>query len=101
VPLPRWDPHWAFLWNGRYGDDSLKEKQRPMDRFQRRCIDRGASVLEDAKSTSPLQETMQTVANYLRAITEVVPRDQRKDLVVDWKAVVLSNIVRFEEGGSG
>lgn len=95
VPLPLWDPRRAFLWNGHGGDDSLEEKQRLRDRFHRRCTERGVSTFQDAEFTSPLQEIIQKATNYLRAITEVAPRDQRKDLVAGWREVVLENIALF------
>lgn len=36
------------------------------------------------------------MADFLRAMVEVVPRDQRKDLVPSWRATVLENIARFD-----
>ncbi|KAI0837592.1 hypothetical protein F5Y06DRAFT_287790 [Hypoxylon sp. FL0890] len=96
VPCPRWNPRRAFLWNGQDGEASLAEKQRLWELFTARCEERNmASFLEDAKFTSPLQEAMQYVANFLRAIVEVSPRDQRKELVPSWRATVLENIARF------
>lgn len=39
---------------------------------------------------------MQTVGGFLCAIVEVVPRDQRKDLVPSWRATVLHNVAAFD-----
>jgi hypothetical protein len=52
-------------------------------------------MLEDARFTSSLQESMQKVADFLRAITEVTPRGQRADFVNGWKKIVLRNIKKF------
>ncbi len=39
---------------------------------------------------------MQKVVYYLRAITEVAPRGQRKELVDGWKAIVLEHAAKFD-----
>lgn len=51
--------------------------------------------MEDANFSSPLQESMQKMADFLRGITEVVPWDQSEELVPGWKLTVLDNIARF------
>jgi hypothetical protein len=96
VPFTKWNPRRSFLWNGQNNEESVNEKQRFLELFTQRCKDRGLDVLEDAAYSSPLQESMQKVADFLRAIVEVAPRDQRKDLVPNWKATVLENIARFD-----
>lgn len=52
-------------------------------------------LLDDAAFASPLQEAMQNVADFVRAIVEVSPRDQRRDLVASWRATALENMARF------
>ncbi|KAI1414052.1 phosphotransferase enzyme family-domain-containing protein [Hypoxylon sp. FL1857] len=97
VPFQQWNPRRAFLWNGQDGEGSMTEKKRLWELFTARCKERNiASFLEDAEYTSPLQEAMQRVADFLRAIVEVSPRDQRKELVPSWRATVLENIARFD-----
>ncbi|KAK0383956.1 hypothetical protein NLU13_8045 [Sarocladium strictum] len=97
VPYIEWNPSRAFLWNGRDDDDdSFDEKQRWMKRFEECCRERGAEYLvEDAKFSSPLQESLHKIHNYLRAIVEVSPRGQRQDLVQGWKNTVLENLAAF------
>lgn len=96
VPFTKWNPRRSFLWNGQDNEESGNEKQRLLGLFAERCKERDIPVLEDANFSSPLQESMQKVADFLRAITEVAPRDQRKDLVPGWKATVLENIACFD-----
>ncbi|KAH7304161.1 kinase-like domain-containing protein [Stachybotrys elegans] len=95
VPFTNWNPRRSFLWNGRDDERSLSEKQRLGDIFARRCAALEVSLLDDASFASPLQEGMQMVADFLRAITEVSPRGQRQDLVLDWKTTVLDKIGLF------
>ncbi|KAI1137197.1 phosphotransferase enzyme family-domain-containing protein [Hypoxylon sp. FL0543] len=96
VPCQLWNPRRAFLWNGQDGEASMAEKKRLWELFTARCEERNMTAfLEDTKFTSPLQEAMQSVADFLRAIVEVSPRGQRKELVPRWKATVLENIARF------
>ena len=96
VPFTNWNPRKAFLWDGQYSEDSKNEKQRLLGLFTQRCKERDVAIWEDATFSSPLQESMQKVADYLRAITEVVPRDQKKDLVPNWRAALLENVARFD-----
>ncbi len=96
VPFTKWNPRRSFLWNGRDDERSADEKQRMMRLFSERCTERKkTSLLEEAGFTSPLQESMQEVADFLRAIVEVAPRGQRHDLVQAWKATVLRNMEPF------
>lgn len=95
VPFTKWKPRRAFLWNARDDADSVNEKQGCLDLFESRCVEKGVKILQDAAYASPLQGSMQTVANFLRAITEVAPRDQRQDAVQGWKNIVLENAPRF------
>ena len=96
VPSTKWNPRGSFLWNGQDNEESAIEKQRLLGLFDQCCKERNLSVLENAAFSSPLQESMQTVADFLRAIVEVVPRDQRRDLVPSWKAIMLDKIASFD-----
>jgi hypothetical protein len=95
VPFTKWDPRRALLWNGRTDDESAAEKQRLLRLFNERCVERKVKLLEDVNFVSPWQESMQTVADYLRAIVEVSPRGQRQDLVPSWKEKVVQNLEVF------
>lgn len=95
VPFTKWNPHRSFLWDGQSTEESKIEKQRLFKLFSQRCKQQGVTILDDAEYTSPLQESMQTVTDFLRAITEVAPRDQRKEFLPLWRATILENIARF------
>jgi len=95
VPFTTWNPRRAFLWNGHDDDASGAEKLRLIKIFEERCKERNISLLEDVEYSSPLQESMQKVADFLRAITETAPRGQRAEFVEGWKMVVLRNVGRF------
>ena len=75
-PFPIWDPVRAFLWNGKDGDESYREKYRLRDRFRALCKEEGADFLKDEKFTSKLQETMHQVTNTMRIIVTLIPRGQ-------------------------
>ncbi|KAG9684549.1 hypothetical protein KCU95_g12899, partial [Aureobasidium melanogenum] len=86
VPFTRWNPSRAFLWNAQENDTSLAEKTALMERYEKRVKERGLGYLIDhAKFTSKEQESMQTAANFLRAIVEVCPRNQARGSVMGWK----------------
>ena len=95
VPFQQWNPRRAFLWTGQAGEEGAREKARLQLLFTERCKERGVALLDDAAFTSPLQEAMQNVVDFVRAIVEVSPRDQRKDLVPSWRATALENVARF------
>ncbi|KAF4987517.1 hypothetical protein FDECE_15392 [Fusarium decemcellulare] len=95
VPFTKWNPRRSFLWNGRVDATSEVEKKRLLGLFTQRCKEKDNSLLEDPNYTSSLQKSMQEAADYLRAIVEVSPRDQRQDKVQGWKETVLENIARF------
>ncbi|RFU35763.1 hypothetical protein B7463_g540, partial [Scytalidium lignicola] len=95
VPFTRWNPTRAFLWNARDDADSGAEKERLLSIFKERCKERNVEILEDAQYSSTLQEAMQTAANFLRAIVEVVPRGQKGDLVRSWKDILLKQLEVF------
>ncbi|KAJ4307411.1 hypothetical protein N0V84_012758 [Fusarium piperis] len=95
VPFTKWNPRRSFLWNGLDDATSFDEKQRLLGLFTQRCKEKDNSLLEDANYTSSLQESMQKAADFLRAIVEVAPRDQRQDQVQGWRETVLENITQF------
>ncbi len=95
VPFTKWKPRQSFLWYGRDDEKAAGEKQRLMRMFVGRCAERKVSLLEDAEFASPLQESMQKVADFLRAIVEVSARGQREDLVQGWRATVLQSMEPF------
>ena len=95
VPFQQWNPRRAFLWTGKAGEEGAREKAWLQLLFTDRCNERGVVLLDDAAFTSPLQEAMQNVVDFVRAIIEVLPRDQRKDLVPSWRATALENMARF------
>ncbi|KAK7398064.1 hypothetical protein QQX98_012572 [Neonectria punicea] len=95
VPFTKWNPRRSFLWNGLDDITSLDEKQRLLGLFTQRCKEKDNSLLEDANYTSSLQDSMQKAADFLRAIVEVSPRDQRQDQVQGWRETVLENIAQF------
>ncbi|KAM0424898.1 hypothetical protein ACHAPT_009954 [Fusarium lateritium] len=95
VPFTQWNLRRAFLWNGLDDATSMVEKQRLLWLFTQRCKEKNNSLLEDANYTSSLQESMQKVADFLRAIVEVSPRGQRQDQVQSWRETVLENISQF------
>ena len=95
VPFTRWNPSRAFLWNGQDDENSLPEKRRLYEVFLDRCKTRGISIPNDAAYSSPGQGAMQEAATFLRAITEVAPRDEKANLVGEWKDEVLRRISFF------
>ncbi|KAI1390356.1 phosphotransferase enzyme family-domain-containing protein [Hypoxylon trugodes] len=93
VPAQRWDPVRAFLWTGEAGEAGMAEKRRLWELFTSLCEKRNTSFFpQQVAFVSPRQEAMQNVVNYVRAIVEVSPRDQRKELVAGWRATALDNI---------
>lgn len=95
MPFQQWNPRRAFLWTGQAGEAGAREKARLLELFAERCRERGVTLLDDAAFASPLQEAMQNVADFVRAIVEVSPRDQRTDLVPSWRTTALDNVARF------
>ncbi|KAK6001651.1 hypothetical protein QM012_002141 [Aureobasidium pullulans] len=86
VPFARWNPSRAFLWNAQDGDASMAEKTALMEKYENKARERAFGYLiHDAKFTSKEQESMQTAANFLRAIVEVCPRNQANESVMNWK----------------
>ena len=101
VPFPRWDPHLAFLHNMENSDlaRSKKIETRRNEGFRTRCKERGVnmeSLIGSKTYANEKQGAMQTVQRFLRAICEVCPRGQKKDLVGSWKQKVEAILVEFE-----
>ncbi|CAM6101954.1 unnamed protein product [Calypogeia fissa] len=90
VPAQRWDPHRAFLWNGIGSDDEVTRELR--ERVVKGCKERGVTIFEDVEYTSNRQEHMQLGMNFLRAIVEVLPRDQVEKPVEAWKESMLVHV---------
>ena len=95
VPASRWNPVRAFLWNGKRTPEAKKEHADMEEIFQRICDERGMHILEEAKVT-PSQESMQKIVNFVRAIVEVSPRNEKQEEAVKWRQVVESCLESFE-----
>jgi hypothetical protein len=96
MPFQQWNPRRSFLWTGQEGEAGAREKANLLELFTERCQKRNVTFLNDAVFASQLQEAMQTVADFVRAIVEVSPRDQRSDLVSSWRTTVLDNVAQFD-----
>lgn len=96
VPIQRWDPSRAFLWNGQRNARAVEEQKRLRKVYHERCLARGlGGLLDEPQYTSALQETMQEGISYLRAIVEVCPRGQRLDKLGEWRAVLEACLEEF------
>jgi aminoglycoside phosphotransferase (APT) family kinase protein len=92
VPALRWDPVRAFLWDaGASGDESSgPEKERMRALFEEELRKRGVEKWWEGREgeEGKLVELVWTVVKFTRALVEVCPRGQRKDLVEGWKKSV-------------
>lgn len=96
VPIQRWDPSRAFLWNGQRNARAVEEQKRLRDMFEKRCEARGLQdLLDEPEYTSDLQATMQDGISYLRAIVEVCPRGQRQDKLGEWREKLEASLEAF------
>lgn len=50
----------------------------------------------DEMQLDPLQDSMRTVVNYIRAIVEVCPRGQAQDRVVRWRKAAETALEDFD-----
>ena len=71
------------------------EKQRLLGLVKQSCKETNVAGLENVAFSSSLREIMQAVADFLRALVEVVPRDQKKNLVPSWRATPLETIAHL------
>jgi hypothetical protein len=95
VHFTKWNPHRLFLWNRRDGEESKIEKQRLMGLFVQRCKEKGVTILDDASYCSPLQESMQTVADFWEPSSRLYQGIRGKNLCQNgeircWKILLVS-----------
>lgn len=95
VPASRWNPVRAFLWNGKRTPDAKKEHAAMEEVFQRICAEQGMSVLADSEVTL-LQESLQKVINFVRAIVEVSPRGEKKQESMKWRQAAEEALKSFQ-----
>lgn len=96
VPAPRWNPPRAFLWNAQNNDEAKVEQDALEKIFEANCKEKGLECLLEDVKLNELQEPMQTLTNYLRAIVEVCPRNQAQDAVGKWRKTVEACLEAFE-----
>ena len=94
VPFTRWNPVGALLWCGIEGEEDTEKSNRVAE-FMNICRERGITIPEDEKFSSPKQEHMQSAANFLRAIVEVSPKGQKADLVGKWRESLEGYLTAF------
>ncbi|KAI6316667.1 hypothetical protein MCOR14_011139 [Pyricularia oryzae] len=94
TPSNRWNPTRAFLWNGQQNEDSKHEKERLFELFKKLIQERAPQILDEMEPNE-MQEAMQTVHNFLRAIVEVCPRGQCVDKVGVWRATLEASLEAF------
>ena len=80
VPVTRWNPSKAFLWNGQRSPESKEEQSRLWSAFEIECRRRDAGDMLASFRPKKVQDAMQTVVNYIRAIVEVCPKGAPEDL---------------------
>lgn len=95
VPAPRWNPPRAFLWNMKSTPEDKAEQTRMEDLFEQVCREKGVEWILGEMKMNTLQESMQTVVNYVRAIVEVCPRGQASDRVAQWRSVAETAMEKF------
>lgn len=81
-------------WNGQQNEDSKHEKERLFELFKKLIQERAPQILDEMEPNE-MQEAMQTVHNFLRAIVEVCPRGQCVDKVGVWRATLEASLEAF------
>ncbi|KKK12602.1 hypothetical protein P175DRAFT_0435503 [Aspergillus ochraceoroseus IBT 24754] len=99
VAAPRWNPPRAFLWNGRHEPEDKEERNNLEERFENICLEQGGGRMLEQMKLNPLQDSMQTAVNYIRAIVEVCPRGQAADKVTGWRQVAEDAMSAFVSDG--
>ncbi|KAK1713798.1 phosphotransferase enzyme family-domain-containing protein [Colletotrichum acutatum] len=98
VPGPRWDPPNAFLypWGGEDDEIVAKAERERMRGWAREvCLEKG--IEGEVVAGWPykgIQETVQKVVNFTRAICEVCPRGQEEKARV-WRVSLESELTRL------
>ncbi|KAJ6185210.1 hypothetical protein N7519_006511 [Penicillium mononematosum] len=87
LPAPRWNPPRAFLWNMKWSPEDKEEQTRMEELFESICRENGTGKTLQDMELNPLQNSMQTAVNHIRAIEEVCPRGQAQDRVSHWRGV--------------
>jgi aminoglycoside phosphotransferase (APT) family kinase protein len=95
VPAPRWNPARAFLWNAQNNAEAKVEQYALEKVFEEMCRSKGVEYLLEDVKLKDLQEPMQTLTNFLRAIVEVCPRAQAQDRVGKWRSTVEACLEAF------
>lgn len=82
VPILRWDPVRAFLWNAQRDDESAPEKERMRGLFEEELKRRG--VEKWYEGVGDVQEVW-NVIKFVRALVEVGPKGEMKERVGGWR----------------
>ena len=74
LPAPRWNPPRTFLKNAQNNDSAYVEQDAMETDFEEKCKTEGVEHLLQGVKLNELQEPMQTLTDFPRAIVEVYPR---------------------------
>lgn len=83
VPVTRWDPVHAFLWNCRYTQEGHDEKYRMRAVFERELERRGVPKWWEAPHDDI--GAVWDLVSHLRAVVELCPRGERLDECRLWR----------------
>ncbi|KAJ5212929.1 hypothetical protein N7449_000098 [Penicillium cf. viridicatum] len=95
VPAPRWNPLRAFLWNMKCSAEDKEQQTRMEQLFESICREKEAGKILEDMELNPLQESMQTAVNHIRAIVEVCPLGQAQDRLAHWRGVAEAAMEAF------